>query len=406
MSTPPPVELEQLNAAFSEKCSKSYNVCFNNSSIYEAGFQAKKEKNEDKTVFFEFKLGLMVALFDGHHSEELSEYASQTLPAFLCARIETTLAERSCSLGDAVTESFIKGIEDYDRSLLQDGVINEFPQKDQTDWSDLKWQNQDEVWLVLGWLREHPKFQRARYAVAGTTALIAFIDNAKENIWVASLGDSDAFLGRKKDTLIWDVTRLSDFHNGSNPKEVERLKAEHPGEPPIIRHGRVLSDLAVTRALGNHQLKTPLPFARYILGAIWPTPFIPEFFDEEVVKLGHTNPPYISATPTVCHHSLKPGDVLVLSSDGLAYELREFSEEDKLLAVVSLATATTMTSLPQRSTVWSEKLRHGFIASAEGDNPAEYLIKNVCFGTNLEQMAEVVKPLRRRDDISALILFL
>ncbi|KAJ3929316.1 MAG: hypothetical protein NXY57DRAFT_900337, partial [Lentinula lateritia] len=33
------------------------------------------------------------------------------------------------------------------------------------------------------------KFQRARYAMVGTTALIAFIiDRAKENVWIASLG--------------------------------------------------------------------------------------------------------------------------------------------------------------------------------------------------------------------------
>ncbi|KAF9068882.1 phosphatase 2C-like domain-containing protein [Rhodocollybia butyracea] len=406
MSTPPTVDLQALKAAFSEKCTKSSNVCFNNSRIYEAGFQATKPKNEDKTVFLESKLGLMVALFDGHFSDELSEYASQTLPALLCARIETTFAENGCSLGDAVTESLIKGIEDYDRSLLEDGVINEFPEKEQTDWSDPMWRDHDEVWLVLGWLREHPKFQRARYAVVGTTALVAFIDKAKENVWVASLGDSDAFLGQKSlDGSSWDVTRLSDFHNGNNPREVERLEKEHPGEPPVIRYGRVLENLAVTRALGNHQLKTPLPFARHILGVIWPAPYISDFFDKAVVAPGHTSPPYISATPTVCHHSLKPGDILILSSDGLAYELREFSEEDKLLAVISLA-AASLNSLPSRNTVWSEKLGHGFIASAEGDNPAERLIENVCFGTNLEQMAEAVKPSQQWDDISSLVLFL
>ncbi|KAF9068869.1 phosphatase 2C-like domain-containing protein [Rhodocollybia butyracea] len=385
MSTPPTVDLEALKAAFSEKCTKSSNVCFDNSRIYEAGFQATKPKNEDKTVFFESRLGLMVALFDGHFSDELSEYASQTLPALLCARIEQTLAEKGCSLGDAVTESLIKGIEDYDRSLLYDGVINEFPQKDQTDWSDPVWHDQDEIWLVLGWLREHPKFQRARYAVVGTTALVAFIDKAKENVWVASLGDSDAFLGeRSLDGSSWDVTRLSDFHNGRNPEEVKRLEKEHPGEPPVIRYERVLGNLAVTRALGDHQLKTP-----YLL-------------HNTSLELSG-----LCLTSLICHYPLlKPGDILILSSDGLAFELRDFSEEDKLLAVVSLAAATSLNSLPTRNALWSEKLGHGFIGSAEGDNPAERLIKNVCFGTNLEQMAEAVKPSQQWDDISALVLFL
>ncbi|KAJ3860101.1 hypothetical protein EV359DRAFT_49805, partial [Lentinula novae-zelandiae] len=54
-------------------------------------------------------------------------------------------------------------------------------------------EDEREVFSGLGWLKEHPKFQRARYAMVGTTALIAFIiDRAKENVWIASLGDSDA----------------------------------------------------------------------------------------------------------------------------------------------------------------------------------------------------------------------
>ncbi|KAF8828313.1 hypothetical protein HHX47_DHR4000530 [Lentinula edodes] len=357
--------MESLNAAFSRKCIKSLDICFDNARISQAGFQAKKSVNEDKTVFLESQLGLIVALFD------------------------------DCTLDEAVVTSFIQGIEEYDRWLIQ-GVIDEFPQKDQTDWSDPFWEDEREVFSVLGWLKEHPKFQRARYAVVGTTALIAFIDRAKENVWVASLGDSDA-CQKREDGVNWEVTCLSDYHNGQNPDELERVQREHPGEPQVIQYGRILSCLAVTRALGNHQLKTPYHFAKNILRFIWPSPFPMEVLDN------CTTPPYISATAVVRRHSLKLGDILVLSSDGLAYELRNFDEDNKKNLIISFSMNSNVDSFPENAS-WSEKLGHQYILAQDGDNPAERVIKNVCFGTDLEKMAEAVNPSEEWDDISVLVL--
>ncbi|KAJ3866212.1 phosphatase 2C-like domain-containing protein [Lentinula novae-zelandiae] len=389
--------LEQLSIAFSQKCIKSLDICFDNSRISQAGFQAKKPLNEDKTVFLESPLGLIIALFDGHHSDELSDYASKTLPSLLFERIQKTLIEQGCTMDEAVVTSLIQGIEEYDRWLIQD-VIDEFPQKDKTDWSDPFWEDEREVFSVLGWLKEHPQFQRARYAVVGSTALIAFIDRAKENVWVASLGDSDALLGQKRDDGVnWEVSCLSDSHNGQNAKEVERVQAEHPGEPRVIQNGRVLACLAVTRALGNHQLKTPYHFAKNILRFIWPSPFPMEVLDNCV------SPPYISATPVVRHHSIQPGDILVLSSDGLAYELRNFDEDNKKKLIISLSLDSDVDSFSENAS-WSNQLGHKFILAQDGDNPAERLIKNVCFGTDLGKMAEAVNPSEEWDDISALVL--
>lgn len=50
------------------------------------------------------------------------------------------------------------------------------------------------------------------------------------------------------------------------------------------------------------------------LGFIWPPPFPMEVLDN------CTTPPYISATAVVRHHSLNLNDILVLSSDGLAFQ--------------------------------------------------------------------------------------
>ncbi|KAJ4496526.1 hypothetical protein C8R41DRAFT_902166 [Lentinula lateritia] len=116
--------MESLNAAFSQKWIKSFDICLDNARISQAGFQAKESVNEDKTVFLESQLGLIVALFD----------------------------EEDCTLDEAVVTSFIQGIQEYDRWLIQ-GVIDEFSQKYQTDWSDPFCEDEREVFSGLGWLK-------------------------------------------------------------------------------------------------------------------------------------------------------------------------------------------------------------------------------------------------------------
>lgn len=52
--------------------------------------------------------------------------------------------------------------------------------------------------------------------------------------------------GRKQDGR-WVPIMLSSRHNADNAEEVERISREHPGEEGIIRHGRLLGWLTVTR---------------------------------------------------------------------------------------------------------------------------------------------------------------
>ncbi|KAJ3906683.1 hypothetical protein F5879DRAFT_944899 [Lentinula edodes] len=47
-------------------------------------------------------------------------------------------------------------------------------------------------------------------------------------------------LGQKRDDGVnWEVSCLSDSHNGQNAKEMERVQTEHPGEPRVIQNERV-----------------------------------------------------------------------------------------------------------------------------------------------------------------------
>lgn len=45
----------------------------------------------------------------------------------------------------------------------------------------------------------------------------------------------------------WQIDFLTNAHNGDNPAEVERIRAEHPGEDECVLNGRVLGTLAPTR---------------------------------------------------------------------------------------------------------------------------------------------------------------
>ncbi len=82
-------------------------------------------------------------------------------------------------------------IESFDISLL-DRFTCLFD-KDE-DFSDEKWRKDAKnfiFWDYIG-IKGDAKFQAARSAVCGTTAVIGFITKDMKHVWVASLGDSDA----------------------------------------------------------------------------------------------------------------------------------------------------------------------------------------------------------------------
>ena len=127
----------------------------------------------------------------GHYTDELSDYAAKVLPQQLCERIARNVSSDD-DLPAAVEEALLKGIREFDASLI-DEVYNLFPEGAQTDWDDGFWDEPYWIFDALGGRsKESEKFRTARRAVVGTTTLVAFIDQAKENIWVASLGDSEA----------------------------------------------------------------------------------------------------------------------------------------------------------------------------------------------------------------------
>ncbi|KAF9063667.1 phosphatase 2C-like domain-containing protein [Rhodocollybia butyracea] len=393
-----PLSSIELDTAYSLKSSHSINVS-SGARISQATFQPLKPCNEDRTVFVERGgLGFIVGVFDGHYTQELSDYASRTLPKLLLDRIADATATPGTDFSDAVTTSLVEGIKDFDASLLQN-LLSHFPGVDKPEWwLEPRWDDRAEMYKCIGYSNEDSRFREARRAVVGSTLLIAFVDEGRKHVWVASLGDSEAAVGNvNRDGSIDNLNRLSDFHNARNPDEVARLQREHPNEP-FIRGNRVLGALGVTRALGDYLLKVPFTLSLRILTWIYRSPIPP--FELDKLNKEFKTPPYLSSSATVHHRPLHEGDVLVLFSDGLADRLASFDETEKHSLVLSLANADRVPMANE--TTWAETFGHDFILPEPEDCPAERVIKNICFGTSLEKKTEVV--LKEWDDISVVVV--
>ncbi|WOG87089.1 hypothetical protein DCAR_0206311 [Daucus carota subsp. sativus] len=97
--------------------------------------------------------------------------------------------------------------------------------------------------------------------------------------------------------------QLSTDHSTSIEEEVIRIKNEHPDDKNCIVNDRVKGRLKVTRAFGAGFLKQP-----ELNDALL------EMFRNEYIG----TVPYLSCSPSLCHHKLRtPDQFLVLSSDGL-----------------------------------------------------------------------------------------
>ncbi|OJD13267.1 hypothetical protein AJ78_06262 [Emergomyces pasteurianus Ep9510] len=146
-------------------------------------------------------------------------------------------------------------------------------------------------------------------ALSGSCALLAFYDSRSNLLRVACTGDSRAVLGRKAASGKWVATPLSEDQTGSTESEIERLHREHPGEPNVVRNGRILGNLEPSRAFGDAFYKwtreTQDKIKRHFFGR---TP-------HQLLK----TPPYVTAEPVITTTPVEPrnGDFVVLATDGL-----------------------------------------------------------------------------------------
>lgn len=146
-------------------------------------------------------------------------------------------------------------------------------------------------------------------ALSGSCALLTFYDSQSKNLKVACSGDSRAVLGRRGPSGKWIAMPLSEDQTGGTPSEVKRLRQEHPGEPDVVRNGRILGQLEPSRSFGDAFYKWSRETQEKIKR---------QFFGRTPHKLLQT-PPYVTAEPIITTTKIEPskGDFLVLATDGL-----------------------------------------------------------------------------------------
>jgi pyruvate dehydrogenase phosphatase len=146
-------------------------------------------------------------------------------------------------------------------------------------------------------------------ALSGSCALLSFYDSRSKLLRVACTGDSRAVLGRRGANGKWTATPLSEDQTGGTASEAERLRKEHPGEPNVVRNGRILGGLEPSRAFGDAYYKWSLQTNKELKQSYFarsPSPLL-------------KTPPYVTAEPVITTTKVEPanGDFVVMATDGL-----------------------------------------------------------------------------------------
>ncbi|KAG8376894.1 hypothetical protein BUALT_Bualt09G0111500 [Buddleja alternifolia] len=235
-------------------------------------------------------------------------------------------------------------------------------------------------------LMENPEL-----ALMGSCVLVMVMKG--DDVYLMNVGDSRGVLAQKdsqigknmrkdcyEDSLYGyeyeNVHNLSSCqltmdHSTSVKEEVKRIRHAHPDDASAVINDRVKGSLMVTRAFGAGFLKQPK----------WNNALFERFRIDYVGTA-----PYITCSPSLCHHKLESKDkFLILSSDGL---YQYFTNQEAVSEVESF-----MSTFP------------------EGD-PAQHLVEEVLFraakkaGMDFHELLDIPQGDRRRyhDDVSIIIL--
>lgn len=226
-------------------------------------------------------------VFDGHSGWTTSAKLRQALVSYVARELNSTYARAPVPSPETIDAAIKRGFVALDTSIVHDSVT-----------------------AVLKGASKPAAAQLLAPALSGSCALLSFYDSASKTLRVACTGDSRAVLGRRSttDTSKWLAHPLSEDQTGGTPSEAARLRAEHPDEPNVVRHGRVLGGLEPSRAFGDATYKWTQDVQEKIRN---------EFFGRANPQI--RTPPYVTAEPIVTTTKVQPeqGDFLVLATDGL-----------------------------------------------------------------------------------------
>ncbi|KAF9458441.1 protein serine threonine phosphatase 2C [Collybia nuda] len=277
-------------------------------------------KNQDRYSILDWKLKDGIwrfrAVFDGHAGHDTVDYILNSLPPI----IEVALTDLVEKVGDntldphSVSTLLVEAIALLDNTMTQD-LLRLFPTP-----AVISALSDVEIDSIIN----DGKSGGVNSAIItrcmrGSTVLVSLLDPGEENLWVASLGDCQSVLARKRCNGDWEGLRLSSYHNGTEKTEKERIMKEHPGEMECVLDDRVLGAIAVTRAIGDHLFKLPAIYTNRIFMRKTPGFSISRKIDEFLGR--NLTPPYISNRADIQHVALKSSEAtdsfLVMFSDGL-----------------------------------------------------------------------------------------
>jgi pyruvate dehydrogenase phosphatase len=270
-------------------------------------------------------------------------------------------------------------------------------------------------------------------ALSGSCALLSFYDSKSKLLRVACTGDSRAVLGRRGPNGKWTVTPLSADQTGATASEAERLRREHPGEPNVVKNGRVLGGLEPSRAFGDAYYKwsskTTEDLKRSYFARTSPS----------LLK----SPPYVTAEPVITTTKVEPekGDFVVMATDGLWEMLTNeevvglvgqwldaqggpngknaqtqswlkswFSSEKSLPVEKGSVSEKTGQRTPIRQQQWGTKTSLDERFVVEDKNAATHLVRNALGGKDTDQLTALLtlpSPFSRRyrDDLTVEVIF-
>ncbi|KAL8717716.1 MAG: hypothetical protein Q9225_005069 [Loekoesia sp. 1 TL-2023] len=285
------------------------------------------------------------SVFDGHAGWTTSAKLRQVLTSFvareLTATYKSALSNPSLTVPSptSIDEAIKRGFLKCDHEIVHESVLK--AQKANT---------KSAAAALLG------------PALSGSCALLSFYDSRSKDFRVACTGDSRAVLGRRNPNGTWTAQPLSEDQTGGTPSEMARLRAEHPGEPNVVAHGRILGNLEPSRAFGDAHYKWAKDVQEMVKK---------NWFGRNPLALLKT-PPYVTAEPVVTTTKVMPekGDFVVLATDGL-WEMLTNEEvvglvgkwlEDNPLHRKSVASTSATTS-------WTQSFLGGGKAKADAGLP-------------------------------------
>ncbi|KAH9170805.1 protein serine/threonine phosphatase 2C [Lactarius sanguifluus] len=211
-------------------------------------------------------------VFDGHLGDATVEHTAYHLPIIVKESLQKVITGPATPAPepDLMRDILSNAITAFDDAIAGD-VLELFPGGIES----LPGRTNEEIQEVVNDFGDGrgngANYQKARLCLYGTTALVALVDPAHENLWVANLGDCEAVLitpgadGRLSRHEVLNV-----LHNGTNPAEVARVRRDHPDEPESVQHGRVLGTIAPFRCIGDAPFKQPAIFTRRVLYNLYP----------------------------------------------------------------------------------------------------------------------------------------